>query len=147
MIFAHTIIGIMPVDHGQFSWFWFIGSIIPDIDHLFVLYRHKIFSPRAIINTMRFEDAHGLRYKTKYIHSILGAILFSLFVAIISGKEAGYFFIAYLIHLLLDWPDCDEKEYFYPFKRKIRGFFPILSKTEIIFTVFLLGIYLFYPGF
>lgn len=141
MIFAHSIIGIMPVNNSEFSWFWFIGSVIPDIDHLFVLYRHKIFSRKKIIDTMEFEDKYNLHYKTKYIHSIFGAIVMSLLILFISREGAFYFFIAYLIHLILDWPDLDEKQYFYPFNKKIRGFFPILSKPEIVFTIVSIGLY------
>lgn len=110
----------MPVNNSSFSWFWFIGSVIPDIDHLIVLYRHKIFSRGKIIDTIRFEDKYNLRYKTKYIHSIFGAIVMSLPILFISREGAFYFFIAYLIHLFLDWPDLDEKQYFYPFKKNQR---------------------------
>lgn len=141
MIFAHSIVGIMPVNNSEFSWFWFIGSVIPDIDHLFILYRYKIFSRKKIIDTMEFEDKYNLHYKTKYIHSIFGAIVMSLLILFISREGAFYFFIAYFIHLVLDWPDLDEKQYFYPFKKKIRGFLPILSKPEIVFTIVSIGLY------
>ena len=91
---------------------------------------------------MRFEDKYNIRYKTKYGHSIFGAAMVTLPVLLISIEGALYFFVAYLIHLVLDWPDRDEKQYFYPFKKKIRGFLPIFSKPEIIFTILLLGFYL-----
>ncbi|MBI2122259.1 MAG: metal-dependent hydrolase [Candidatus Sungbacteria bacterium] len=130
----------MPVNNYQFSWFWLAGSIIPDLDHLFVLYRHKIFSWNKIIDSMRFEDAHNIRYKTKYAHSILGAAVMTIPILFINITGAFYFFIAYLVHLILDWPDQDEKQYFYPFKHKIRGFLPIFSKSEIVFTIVLVGL-------
>lgn len=140
MILAHAIVGAMPVGNSEFSWFWFIGSVIPDIDHPFVLYKHKIFSWNKVTDTMRFEDKYDLRYKTKYGHSIFGAVIMTLPVSFISTEGALYFFLAYLVHLVLDWPDRDEKQYFYPFKKKIRGFLPIFSKPEIVFTIALVGL-------
>ena len=143
MIFAHLIVGAMPIDHSEFSWYLFIGSIIADVDHLFVLYKNKIFSWEKFIDVMRFEDKYGLRFKTKYAHSIFGAVVATLPVLFINIRGALYFFIAYIISLLLDWPDIDEKQFLYPFKKKFRGFLPILSKIEIAFTVLLIGFYLF----
>ena len=35
MIIAHALIGLMPVVDKKFSWFWLVGSVIPDVDHLF----------------------------------------------------------------------------------------------------------------
>jgi len=141
MILGHPLIGLLPVDHGGFSWFWLFGSIFPDIDHLFILLRHRIFSFGTAVERMRFEEKYGLRFKTPYVHSIIGAVVVSVAVAIISAHGAVYFFMAYCVHLLLDFPDRDEKEYFWPLKRKIRGFLPIGSKAEMIVTVALaLGI-------
>ena len=75
------------------------------------------------------------------MHSIFGAVVTTIPVLFISREVALYYFVAYLIHLVLDWPDIDEKQYFYPFKKKIRGFLPIFSKPEIIFTILLLEFY------
>ena len=50
MILAHTIVGLMPIDNYQFSWYWLAGSIIPDVDHLFVIYKHKLFSSDKLID-------------------------------------------------------------------------------------------------
>lgn len=139
MILAHSIVGIMPISDPGFFWFWLVGSVIADIDHLFVLYKHRIFSWDKLIDAIRFEDKYGIRFKTKYMHSIFGAVVTSTPILFISQEGALYYFIAYLIHLVLDWPDIDEKQYFYPFKKKIKGFLPIFSKPEIIFTILLLG--------
>ncbi len=143
MILAHIVAGVMPAENHSFSWFWFLGSIIPDIDHLFVLIKNKIFTWNKITDSIRFEDKYQIRYKTKYFHSIFGAVVVSLPVLLFGTTGALYFFIAYIIHLLLDWPDQDEKQYFYPFsKKKFRGFLPIFSKPEIIFTAILAGAYI-----
>lgn len=138
MIFTHPIIGLMPIDNWEFSWFWFIGSIIPDIDHLFVLFYNKIFSWNKFINTIRFEEKYNIHYKTKYLHSILGAFVMSAPILFISVRGAFYFFLAYIFHFILDWPDIDEKQFFYPVSKKFTGFLPIFSITEIILTVLLL---------
>ena len=140
MILAHAIVGVMPVDAGL-SWFWFLGSVVPDIDHLFVLYRHKIFSWGKFIDAMKFEEKYGLRFKTKYAHSVFGAVIATLFVVFFDARGALYFFTGYILHLFLDWPDRDEKQYLYPFKKIFKGFLPIFSKQEIVFTLLLLGLY------
>ena len=86
---------------------------------------------------MRFEEKYGLRFKTPYVHSILGAVVVSAAASAISTHGAVYFFAAYCVHLLLDWPDRDEKEYFWPLKRKVKGFLPIGSRAEMIITAVL----------
>lgn len=48
-----------------------------------------------------------------------------------------YFLIAYFLHLFIDWLDIDIKYYLYPFKIEFKGFLPIWSKTEQLFTVIL----------
>ena len=141
MILAHIVVGMMPVNQSEFSWFWFIGSVITDIDHLFVLYKYRIFSWAKLIDAEKFEDKYNIHFKTKYVHSIFGAVMMTLPVLFISREGAVYFFGAYLIHLALDWLDIDEKQYFYPLKIKTRGFLPIWSKPEIALTVALLGLY------
>jgi hypothetical protein len=138
MIIAHTLIGLMPIIDSKFSWFWLVGSVIPDIDHLFVIYKYRIFSLKRLIEMERFEDKYNIHFKTKYGHSIFGAVIFSIPVLLIDARGALYFFLGYLLHLVLDWPDHDEKQYFYPFKIKVRGWLSILSKWEIVFTCLLI---------
>ena len=137
MIFAHSIVGITAGNYFGDFWYWLLGSIIPDIDHLWILYRYKIFSSEKIIDSMRFEEKYNLNYKTKYIHSVFGAVILSAPVFLISAQGGLYFFVAYIGHLLLDWPDRDIKYYLYPLKIKFRGFLPIWSHKERIFTIFL----------
>ena len=143
MILAHTIVGLMPIDNYQFSWYWLAGSIIPDVDHLFVIYKHKLFSWDKLIDAEKFEDKYNIHFKTKYGHSVFGAIIMTFPILLISTKGALYFFIGYLIHLILDWLDRDEKQYLYPLKIKFRGFLPIFSMPERIFTAFLI-LFVFY---
>src|SRR4030042_5618323 len=142
MILAHAIIGLMPIENNHFSWFWFLGSVIPDADHIFIILRNRFFTPRKIIDSVRFEEKYNVRYKTKYFHSLLGAIAISVPLVLVSSKGAAYFFLAYILHLLIDWLDIDEKQYLYPLKIKFKGFLPIFSKTEMIITI-ILAIFLF----
>ncbi|MDD4332998.1 MAG: metal-dependent hydrolase [Patescibacteria group bacterium] len=135
MILAHTLIGLLPVENSHISIYWFLGSVIADIDHVFVLIKNKITTLSKIIDSIRFEEKYNLRFKTKYLHSLFGAIIFSLMFYLINQAGAYYFFAAYLIHLLLDWLDQDEKEFFYPLKYKVKGWLPIASRVEIVFTI------------
>lgn len=137
MILAHIIIGTLPVENN-FSWFWFMGSVIPDIDHIFIIFKNKLFSVNKLIDSIANEEKYGIRYKTKYTHSILGGLLISIIVSLISFSGGAYFFAGYMLHLALDFLDKDEKQYFYPLKIKIKGWLPIFSKTEIVFTIILL---------
>lgn len=141
MIFAHFIIGLMLGKFFGYPWFWFLGSVVADIDHLFVLIENKIFSWNKFVDSLRFEEKYGIRYKTKYLHSIFGAVIVSAPVFLIDIRGGLYFFVAYLTHLLIDWFDVDRKQYLYPFKKEFWGFLPIFSWQEIIFTIFLLIIY------
>src|SRR3990167_1935241 len=78
MIFAHTIVGLLPVDESQFSLYWLAGSMIPDIDHLYVIYKHKLFTWKKLVRDERFEDKYHMHFKTKYGHSIFGATVATL---------------------------------------------------------------------
>lgn len=135
MILAHALVGITAGEYTNYFWFVFLGSIFPDVDHLIVLAKNKTFSLKKIIRSMRFDGKHRMKYKTKYVHSFFGSLLFSSLVLIIDKHGALYFFFGYLGHLLLDWVDHDQKQYFFPFKRKTQGFLPIFSKPEIVFTL------------
>lgn len=140
MILAHPIIGITLGNHFGYFWFLVLGSIVPDIDHLIILIKHKIFSWHKIVDSIRFEKKYNITYKTKYIHSVLGAIVISGSVMLIDFTGGLYFFVGYIIHLLIDWLDIDEKQFLYPFKKKFKGFLPVFSKTEMIFTLFLIAL-------
>ena len=130
MILAHPIIGITLGNYFGHFWYFLIGSIIPDFDHLFIIFKGKIFFFKDIVNSIRFEKIYNLNYKTKYVHSVLGALAISAPVAIIDIKGGLFFFIGYIIHLLLDWPDIDDKYYLYPFKKKFSVFLPIFSNLQ-----------------
>lgn len=137
MILAHLIVGVMPVDNSHFSWFFFFGSILPDIDHPYVLLKHHIFKWAKIVDSMEHERKYHIHYRTPYFHSFLGAAILSALVFYVDIHAGWYFLAGYLGHLILDWPDIDEKQYLYPFKIKFKGFLPVLSTFEKIFTTVL----------
>ncbi|MBU1349779.1 MAG: metal-dependent hydrolase [Patescibacteria group bacterium] len=138
MILAHYIIGVTLGNYFGNFWFIFLGSVLPDIDHLYIIFKHKIFSWREIINSIRFENKYKISYKTKYVHSLFGAIVISSPIMFFNFTVGLYFFVGYIIHLLIDWADIDKKQYLYPFKKTFQGILPISSKTEIIITIFLI---------
>lgn len=137
MVLVHPIVGVLLGNYFGHFWYFTIGSVFPDIDHLFVIASQKVFSFKDIINSLRFEKKYNLSYKTKYIHSLFGALIVSTPIAMLDVKGGLSFFVGYVIHLLLDWTDIDEKYYLYPLKKKFSGFLPIFSMTEIIFTIIL----------
>ena len=148
MIFAHGILGALPVENGAFSLAWFLGSIAPDIDHVFVFYRNRKLGLKNLRNSFYFEEKYQLHYKTPFVHSLLGAMLVSSPVFFFGFYSGLLFFIAYIIHLLIDWLDIDEKQYLYPFKWKVKGNLPIFSKPErwiiIMLVIAVLFIYKFF---
>jgi hypothetical protein len=138
MIFVHLLIGIILGSlYGNYL-FFILGSIFPDIDHLYILVKHRLFSVRKIIDSIKFEKKYDIRYKTPLFHSLLGLILSSSVIFLFNRNGALYFAIAYLLHLLIDWLDIDEKYYLYPLKIKFKGFLPIWSTTEKIITIILI---------
>lgn len=141
MTFAHPFIGLILGKQFGYTAAFVIGSIFPDIDHIFVLIKNKHFKFREAFEVMKNEDAAGERYKTPHTHSILGWLIFSGAVTLYNQPAGLAFGAAYALHLLLDIIDTDEKQLFYPFKKTIRGFLPVFSKYEIIFTIILITIY------
>ncbi|MBU0722599.1 metal-dependent hydrolase [Patescibacteria group bacterium] len=135
MILAHSIIGITLGNYFGYFGFILLGSILPDIDHLFVILKNRIFSWRKIIDSMRFENRYKISYKTKYVHSLFGAVIISTPVLFFDFTGGLYFFTGYSLHLIIDWVDIDNKQYLYPFKITFQGVLPISSKTEIVFTL------------
>ncbi len=137
MIFIHLLIG---VSLGKFFgnyMFFILGSIIPDLDHVYIIVKNRLFNIKKIINTIKYEDKFKIRYKTPLFHSVLGLILFSLIFYLFTARFF-YFSLAYLFHLLIDWADVDEKYFLYPLKIKFRGFLPVWSDFEKILTIILL---------
>ena len=138
MIFVHLLIGIIL---GMFfgNYFFFIlGSILPDFDHIYVIIKNRFWNFKKIINSIKFERKFNIRYKTPLFHSFLSLILFSIIIYFLNNEKVIYFTIAYFLHLIIDWIDIDEKYYLYPIKIKFKGFLPIWSKFEKILTIILL---------
>ncbi|MEK6935462.1 MAG: metal-dependent hydrolase [Nanoarchaeota archaeon] len=142
MIFIHLLLGIILGKFFGNCFFFILGSIFPDIDHIYVVIKYKLFNSRKFVNSIKFEKKYNIKYKTPLFHSLLGLILFSLIICLFNKNGAIVFSIAYLLHLLLDWMDIDEKYYFYPLKIKFRGFLPIWSRFEQILTILLIVIIL-----
>lgn len=140
MILAHVLVGITAGTYVGDMPYILAGSIFPDMDHLIVIVKNKTYSWDKLLQSLRTDGKHGLKYKTKYVHSIFGAVIFSAPLLLISSIGAWHFFLSYLGHLALDWVDHDEKQYLFPLKKKFRGFLPIFSRVEIAFTIGLVAL-------
>ena len=138
MILAHIIVGITAGTYVGDPNYIFVGSVFPDIDHIYVIAKNKMYPSKKLIQTMRYAGDFDMRYKTPLIHSVFGAILCSAPIALWNPLGSIHFFYAYIGHLVLDWVDHDEKQYLFPLKKKFRGFLPIFSRVEIAFTFALL---------
>jgi hypothetical protein len=136
MIFLHLILGIILGNLTNNYLPFILGSIIPDIDHIYIILKHKLYK-KNFLDTFKNEEKYKIRYKTPLIHSILGLIILSSIFYFITLNQLSsiYFASAYFLHLLMDWPDKDIKYYLHPFKIKFSGFLPIWSKTEKILTI------------
>lgn len=142
MIFIHLLLGILlGLSFGNLGLF-ILGSIFPDIDHLYIIIKKRIFAINKIIHTIKYEKKYNIKYKTPQLHSLLGLSLLSLIIYAFFGQQVIYFSFAYFLHLLIDWLDIDEKYYLYPLKIKFKGFLPIFSLVEIVATLILLLIIL-----
>ncbi|MBI4144008.1 metal-dependent hydrolase [Candidatus Woesearchaeota archaeon] len=143
MIFVHLIFGVILGKILGNYFFFILGSVLPDVDHLYILFKNRFFSIKKIIGSIKFEKKFGVEYKTPLFHSILGLVLFSTIVYFFNNQKALYFAIAYLLHLLIDWLDIDEKQFLYPVRIKYKGFLPIWSEFEQVLTILLLILLLF----
>lgn len=136
MIFLHFILGlIIGKLTGNIFLFTFF-SILPDIDHLYIIIKNKIFSKKKLIDSLKNEENYSLRFKTPFMHSILGAAIISMLYYFFT-LDLGTLYLAssaYLLHLLLDWPDKDKKQFLFPLKKEFSGFLPIWSIPEQIIT-------------
>ncbi len=137
MIIIHILLAIILGKVFGNMLFFVLGSIILDLDHIYIIIKNRFFSLKKIMQTIKYEKKYNIKYKTPVFHSFLGLIFFSLIIFFFNQKGAIYFSIAYLLHLLIDWIDIDEKYYLYPLKVKFRGFLPIWSTTEKILTLIL----------
>ena len=148
MIFLHLLLGLLLGKFfGHTSLFTF-ASIIPDIDHIYVILKHRLFTKKKLLNALAHEERYRVRFKTPLMHSLLGLVLCSAFFFLFV-KDASLlliFLLMYLSHLLLDWPDIDKKQYLYPCsKKEFSGFLPIWSSIEkritLIASLLLLFLY------
>lgn len=142
MIFIHLLIGIILGKIFGGYLFFILGSMFPDIDHIYITIKNKLYNINKIIDSIKFEKEYNIKYKTPVFHSLLGLTIFSFIIFLFSNSGALIFSIAYLLHLIVDWLDIDEKYYLYPSKIKFKGFLPIWSRFDKILTMILLIIIL-----
>lgn len=136
MIFLHIIIGLIIGKIYGHTLFFIGASMLPDIDHLYLIFKHHLFPLKRTIKILKKEEEHNIHFKTPLMHSLLGLIVCTIIFFLITSSEqyTFYFVLMYSSHLLLDWPDIDRKQYLYPLKKEFHGKLPIWSKTERIIT-------------
>jgi len=138
MIFIHLLLGIILGNIFGNYFFFLLGSIFPDIDHIYIILKNRLWNLKKIKQTIKYEKQFGLKYKTPLLHSLLGLMIFSSVIYLFNSNGTIYFSTAYFLHLLIDWIDIDEKYLLYPLKIKFRGFLPIWSRLEKILTIILM---------
>ncbi len=138
MIFVHFLISLILGKLFGNYFFFILGAVLPDLDHIYIIIKNKLFSFKKIKETIKYEEKFGIRYKTALFHSILGLILFSFIIYLFKDTKVIYFAISYLLHLLIDWMDIDKKYFLYPLKIKFKGFLSIWSNFEKMLTIILI---------
>lgn len=141
MTLAHPIIGLILGKKFGHTTTFLAGSILPDINHFFVLIKNKYFKIRETFAVMKYEKRYGENYKTPYTHSLLAWLILSAFSFFINLNFGFAFSIGYLIHLILDLLDSDEKQLFFPFKKRVKGFLPVFNLGEMFLAAILMVIY------
>ncbi len=136
MIFLHAILALILgslIGSGELI---MLGLVIPDLDHLYVyFFKHKMFSWKKLKDSFLHEEKYKIRSKTPLVHSFFGMFLFTFIFMMFMGLGALFFGLGYFLHLVLDYPDTDVKQYLYPSKKEFKGFLPIWSKQEQILTI------------
>ena len=137
MIFLHLILGLILGKLYNHTLLFVVASMLPDIDHLYVIIKNKLYNKKKLFDALKHEERYNLRFKTPLMHSVLGLIICTSLFYLFSYNLtlSVYFSLAYFSHLLLDWPDIDKKQYLYPFKKEFKGFLPIWSRAEKIATL------------
>lgn len=119
-----------------------IGSLIPDLDHLYSYFKHGAFkSWKKIIQTITSEeDPHD--DQRNYFHNIFFFLAVVAFFMIINFSVGLIFSIAYFVHLLMDSLDGAEYYPLYPNKRiNLRGPIGYFSKYDMAVSIVLIIIY------
>lgn len=137
MIFLHLLLALILGKLFGHTLLFAFASLLPDIDHLYIIVKHKLFTKKKFLNALKHEKRYNLRLKTPLMHSLLGLVLCSLIFLLITfdNQLTLLFSLTYFSHLLLDWLDIDKKQYFYPWKKEFSGFLPIWSKAEKVITI------------
>jgi membrane-bound metal-dependent hydrolase YbcI (DUF457 family) len=121
-----------------------IASLFPDLDHLWVYYKHSVLFNRELFKTMYYER-DDLGEQRNYLHSIFTLVILSLGLWYFYPRWIIPFVLGYIGHMLLDSLDMSELMPFYPFRFRTRGFIGYLSKAELLFFAVLVGIFFFMP--
>ncbi len=118
-------------------------SVLLDVDHFLSLYKHgalKSWKKFWKVDTNP-EDPWG--DERGVLHTLLSVfVVTSLCLFLFNPIIALTWFLAHFGHIFLDYISDSDSWVFRPFSNfKTRGFVPYYSKYEILFFVFLMGIF------
>jgi membrane-bound metal-dependent hydrolase YbcI (DUF457 family) len=120
---------------GEF-WPWVLGSIIADIDHIYIYMKSGARNIKGLIDRVKNEGKYGIKSRTPLFHSLIGVLVISGLSYFIFRKATIFFLIGYLSHLILDWPDKDQTPILWPLRYEFKGPLQVWSKPEKIITFF-----------
>lgn len=123
--------------------FALLGTIGPDVDHVYSYAKHGFFSSFKKFIKIATSEEDPYDDQRNYLHNIFIVTLICLLVFIFSYQIAGAFLFGYLSHLLMD--AFDRADYFPLFpnrKINLRGPIGYFSKYDIFISILLLIVFI-----
>jgi membrane-bound metal-dependent hydrolase YbcI (DUF457 family) len=129
LFITHLITGvILGAISGNYLWV-ILGSMLVDIDHVYVFLRHRIYNPLHMVR-LGCDSRDVIKGQRTVAHSLLGWAIVSGAIYLFDATVGFYFGVGYLAHLLLDAFDKAELQLFYPLSWHIRGPINYNSRSE-----------------
>jgi membrane-bound metal-dependent hydrolase YbcI (DUF457 family) len=117
-----------------------IGSIIVDIDHLYVFVkRGLIFYPRKLWASMFSpHDPYGTHRTVA--HSFFAWLVVTIAVTLVNKQYGAMISIGYLGHLMLDAIDSDDLQLMFPLKGTMKGPVVYNSRVEYFIDIIIVAV-------
>jgi membrane-bound metal-dependent hydrolase YbcI (DUF457 family) len=120
-----------------------LGSICPDLDHIYSYARHGFFSSfKKFIKTATNED-DPYDDQRNYLHNLFVAILICVIVAAFDLRVGLVLLISYFVHLLFDAIDHADFFPLFPWRKiNLRGPVGYFSWYDILMSLILFGLFI-----
>ena len=82
--------------------FVFLGSFLPDIDHLLLYKRHKFYSFKAFLRWILHSSRYRIGFELFHNFPSIVTIMILLPFIYLRNKIMFVFFVAFLFHLIID---------------------------------------------